>query len=367
MPHVDPEHMTTTSAGTSAEASIAATTAASTAASTTVSTAARIGVALGGGSARGYAHIGALASLERHGLAPNVIVGTSFGAVVGALYATGRDVATLRDEAERTRRRDVFPYIADFGLHRAALFEGRRLETYFDRLLEGRTFADLRRKLVVVTTDIDTGERVLIEDGPIGVALRASASIPGVFAPVPWNGRRLVDGGIGSPVPLDTLAGMDVDVAIGIGAGMEAQDSRAIRLARRVLTSETGRRLHQAAVEHRPRTAVGRLGRALAFAADGWLGGEDACARGAAVPSDVDCDGAPACATLEVHTRPPIHWLNFHRAGEAIRAGDAALNGLIPRIRNVMAELAAATAAATSSATLNARATVNGSPLGSAA
>src|SRR5690606_13839450 len=88
----------------------------------------RIGVALGGGSARGFAHIGALASLERHGYAPDVIVGTSFGAVVGALYATGRGVDDLIEQAERMRRRDVFPFVADFGLHRAALFKGKRLE-----------------------------------------------------------------------------------------------------------------------------------------------------------------------------------------------------------------------------------------------
>src|SRR5690606_32344056 len=84
----------------------------------------RLGVALGGGSARGYAHLGALASLERHGLAPDLVVGTSFGAVVGALYATGRDLADILAEAEAMRRRDVFPHIADFGLHRAALFGG---------------------------------------------------------------------------------------------------------------------------------------------------------------------------------------------------------------------------------------------------
>ena len=81
----------------------------------------RIGVALGGGSARGYAHIGALACLERHGLSPDVIAGTSFGAVVGALYATGDGVERLIERASATRRRDVFPYVADFGLHHAAL------------------------------------------------------------------------------------------------------------------------------------------------------------------------------------------------------------------------------------------------------
>ncbi len=289
----------------------------------------RIGVALGGGSARGYAHIGALACLERHGLAPDVIVGTSFGAVVGALYAVGDPVEELIDRASATRRRDVFPYVADFGLHRAALFRGRRLESYFDRLLDGRTFADLGRELVVVTTDVDTGERVLLRDGPLAPALRATASLPGVFAPVSVGGRRLIDGGIGSPVPLDTLIDMEVDVAVGIGAGMQARDSRSIRFARRALGSRVIGRMHARAVGRRPRNAVGRLGHALALAAGSWLVEDDEQAEPAAdAPDKCVAEGR-----FEVHTRPPIHWLNFHKAKEAIAAGDAALSALVPRLR----------------------------------
>ncbi len=291
----------------------------------------RIGVALGGGSARGYAHIGALASLERHGLAPDVLVGTSFGAVVGALYATGRSIDALRTEASAMRRRDVFPHIADFGLHKGALFDGRRLEAYFDAMLGGRSFADLERELVVVATDIDTGERVLLRQGPLASALRASAAIPGVFAPAVIGGRRLIDGGIGSPVPLDTLAEMRVDVAIGIGAGMEAEDSRTIRVARRLLSTDVGRRLHHSLGARRARNVAARLGRALSYAADGWL------------------QEAPDDDALQVHTRPPIHWLNFHRAEIAIRAGDEALNRYIPKIRQAL-QLAQAVAAAPAAA-----------------
>ncbi len=313
----------------------------------------RLGVALGGGSARGYAHFGALASLERNGFVPDVIAGTSFGAVVGALYATGHDLTELMAEADAMRRRDVFPYIADFGLHRAALFDGHRLEAFFDRLLEGRHFSDLEHRLLVVTTDIDSGEQVLLEDGPLAVALRASTSIPGIFAPVVLGGRRLIDGGIGTPVPLDSLAGLDLDVAIGIGAGMEAGDSQAIRFARRLLTSNTGKRLQQAAATRRPRNAFGRLGRALAFAAGGWANGGDevvvtehpddggSSADGAYGHESKAAAGAAAAgikSCLEVHTRPPISWLNFHRAAEAMRAGDEALDQLMPRLRLALAQ-----------------------------
>lgn len=279
----------------------------------------RIGVALGGGSARGYAHIGALASLERHGFPPDIIVGTSFGALIGALYATGRSPGDLRAEAAAMRRRDVFPHIADFGLHKGALFGGKRLEAYFDAMVGGRSFEDLLRPLVVVATDVDTGERVLLSRGPLAPALRASASIPGVFAPVTVGGRRLMDGGIGSPVPLETLRGFDVDLAIGIGAGMEATDSRTIRAARRFLSTDMGQRLHRSLGRGSGRGVASRLGRALACAADGWL-------------AEVDEE-----ASLHVHTRPPIHWLNFHRAEVAIAAGDEALNRFIPRIRQAMA------------------------------
>lgn len=275
----------------------------------------RFGVALGGGSARGYAHIGALASLERHGLVPNVIAGTSFGAVIGALYATGRSPASLSDEASKLRRRDVLPHIADFGLHKAALFDGIRLEAYFDRLLEGRSFDDLERELVVVATDVDTGERVLIRSGSLALALRASASMPGIFAPVEIAGRRLVDGGIGSPVPLDTLDDLDVDLAVGIGAGFESRDSSTLRAIRGFLRTAVGRRLHRSCGRGERRHAMAQLGRALSYTADGWL-------------RDESDDGR-----LQVHTRPPIHWLNFHRAEDAIRAGTEALDRFIPRIR----------------------------------
>lgn len=301
----------------------------------------RIGVALGGGSARGYAHIGALASLERHGHAPDVIVGTSFGAVVGALYATGRGIDELREQASAMRRRDVFPYVADFGLHRAALFQGKRLQAYFERLLEGRHFSDLERELVVVTTDIDSGERVLLNSGPLDIALRASASLPGIFAPVEVEGRRLIDGGIGSPVPLDTLLGLDVDLAIGIGAGMEARDSRSIRAARRLVGRPAVRRVHEQVLARAPRGSFGRLGRAIAIAAQNWLE-DDSLAAAEFVPEAGLDAGGVRCGSLEVHTRPPIHWLNFHRAGEAITAGDAALCELMPRVRGAIEGVLAA-------------------------
>ncbi|MFN2322696.1 MAG: patatin-like phospholipase family protein [Trueperaceae bacterium] len=283
----------------------------------------RVGVALGGGSARGYAHIGVLAALERRDLAPDVLVGTSFGAVIGALYALGHDPARLRADAERLRRRDVLPRIVDVGARRGALFAGVRLGAYFESLVGDARIEALPRTLAVVATDLDTGERVVLREGPLALALRASASLPGLFAPVPWEGRRLIDGGIGAPVPLETLAGFDVDLAIGVGAGIEARDSRTLRAARRAASSRAGRWTSRALRGRRPvedprgQRPWRTLGRALALTFDAWGDQADALPEG---------DGG-----VHLQTRPPIHWLGFDRAAEAIVAGDAAFERAWPR------------------------------------
>ena len=291
----------------------------------------RIGVALGGGSARGYAHIGVLAALERRGLEPDVLVGTSFGAVIAALYALGHSPAQLREDAERMRRRDVLPRIVDVGLGRGALFAGRRLETYFAGLVGDARIEDLPRTLAVVATDVDTGERVVLRSGPLARALRASASLPGLFAPVAWEGRRLIDGGIGAPVPLSTLEGFGVDVALGVGAGIEARDSRGLRLARVAVRSGWGRRVRRAfagAPERRPVGAFGTLGRALALTMDAWGEAVDALPEG---------EGG----SMHVQTRPPIHWLRFDRAAAAIAAGDAAMDAAWPGLGRRLAAFGA--------------------------
>ena len=290
----------------------------------------RIGVALGGGSARGYAHIGVLAALERRGLEPDVLVGTSFGAVIAALYALGHSPAQLREDAERMRRRDVLPRIVDVGLARGALFAGRRLEAYFEGLVGDARIEDLPRTLAVVATDVDTGERVVLRSGPLARALRASASLPGLFAPVAWEGRRLIDGGIGAPVPLGTLEGFAVDVALGVGAGVEARDSRGLRLARGAVRSDLGRWVRRgfAGVPGRRAGAFGTLGRALALTMDAWEQASDALPAG---------EGG----ALHVQTRPPIHWLRFDRAAVAIAAGDAAMDAAWPGVGRRLATFGA--------------------------
>lgn len=280
---------------------------------------ARVGVALGGGSARGYAHIGALISLERHGLTPSVIVGTSFGAIIGSLYASGYSLEELRHFATSQRRRDLLPQLIDFGFHKAALFRGDKLEAYFERLLEGRHFADLDYNFAIVATDVDTGERVLLREGSLAKALRASASMPGIFAPVEINGRRLMDGGIGAPVPLDTLEHFATDLAIGIEVGLQCEDSASIQFAQRCLSTSWGNRVHVSLRDTIGTHPLQVFGRTLAHTFTAWQTTPD----------------LPAGA-LNIHTKPPIHWLNFHRAEEAIVAGEQALEDYMPTIKNAL-------------------------------
>ncbi len=275
----------------------------------------KIGVALGGGSARGYAHIGALAALERHGLSPQVIVGTSFGALVGALYASGRTPSEMRVLACSLQRRELLVKVMDFGFHKAALFEGTRLERYLEALLGVRTFAELTREFAVVATDLDSGERVLLREGSLAKALRASMALPGLFAPVVAEGRRLIDGGLGAPVPLTTLEAFELDLAIGIGAGVTAERSVSIRFAQRALQSPLGRRIHRG-LGAGGRHPLPSLGRAVSLALDTYRAAAPASAEG-----------------VEVHTRPPIGWLHFHRAALAIAAGEKALEAAIPHLR----------------------------------
>ncbi len=279
----------------------------------------RIGLALGGGSARGFAHIGVLQVLEEHGIRPALLAGTSFGALVAALYAAGLTVEEIEATAKAVRGRDLLRRIPDFGLHKAAVFEGRRLEAYFEHMIDGRHFEDLELPLVVATTDVDTGERVVLNSGPLAPALRASSSLPGIFAPVELGGRRLADGGLGASVPLDVLYDHDVDLRIGVGAGLTVRGSAAPEAVRRMASSRFGSMMCDRVLASRNGNAFVGLGKALAVGA-----------RGLGVVERAD-------GALEMETAPPIHWLQFGRAAQAIRAGREAAAQFLPQLRGAIA------------------------------
>ncbi|MDN5345084.1 MAG: hypothetical protein PWQ18_1198, partial [Clostridia bacterium] len=185
----------------------------------------RIGLALGGGGARGYAHLGVLKALQEADIPVDVIAGTSMGAVVGAAYATGHQIEELVDMALQMRWRHLLA-LADPTLPRQGMIAGNRLERYFETLTRERDFNQLAKTLVVVATDITTGEEVRLNSGPVARALRASTAVPGVFCPVESGDRLLVDGSITTPVPVRVAAdaGAEVVVAVDVCSPVDRTD-----------------------------------------------------------------------------------------------------------------------------------------------
>ncbi len=173
----------------------------------------RIGLVLSGGGARGFAHIGLLRVLERHGIEVDVLAGTSMGAIVGALYAHGYRADDLHELAASVSWRDVLDVSFDAGL-----LKGEKLHALLATYLPS-TFAELGRPLAVTCTDIEHGEEVTYTDGDLIPVVRASACFPGAFEPVQHAGRTLADGGICNNLPVDALALMRADVTIASDVG----------------------------------------------------------------------------------------------------------------------------------------------------
>ncbi|MCM8790317.1 MAG: patatin-like phospholipase family protein [Candidatus Omnitrophica bacterium] len=170
---------------------------------------------LGGGSARGIAHIGVLRVLEREGLPISLIVGTSMGALVGAAYATGITPDQMQQRAAGfTLKKLLDPTVPKMGL-----LAGDKLELIIKDLLDSRTFADCRIPLAVVTTDIEKAEEIVYTKGDLVKVVRASCSWPGIFNPVRIDGRLLVDGGIKHSVPTRIARQMGDAYTIAVDVG----------------------------------------------------------------------------------------------------------------------------------------------------
>jgi NTE family protein len=170
---------------------------------------------LGGGAARGIAHIGVLKVLKRHKIPVDMVVGTSIGSIMGAAYALGIPLKNIEKVALRTTWKDL----ADFVLSKTGFLEGRNLEKIIREVIENKGFEDLKMPLAVVATDIENGEEVVITSGDLVRSIRASCSIPGIFIPMRIDGRMLVDGGLRSTVPSEAAKRMGAAFVIAIDVG----------------------------------------------------------------------------------------------------------------------------------------------------
>ena len=160
----------------------------------------KLGLALGGGAARGFAHVGVIQVLEEAGLSPSYVVGTSAGSLVAALYASGKTPAELTKVAETLQEADITDWMLPI-LNRGAL-RGEALAKYVNTLVGGRNLEQMKMPVGIVATDLGSGEVITFRRGNTGTAVRASSAVPGVFQPVRIGDREYVDGGLVAPVPV---------------------------------------------------------------------------------------------------------------------------------------------------------------------
>lgn len=173
-----------------------------------------IGLALGGGMARGFAHIGVIKTLEKYGIKPTIITGTSIGAVTGAAYLTGK-MGELEDWARSLNRFRILSYL-DLRVRSAGLIGGRRLVTLLERNFGDMRMEDLPHDFTAVAADLATGHEVWLKHGSLVDNIRASFALPGVFPPVEMNGRYLVDGALVNPCPISVCQAQGARMTIAV-------------------------------------------------------------------------------------------------------------------------------------------------------
>lgn len=174
----------------------------------------KIGLALGGGAARGFAHVGVIQVLEEAGIRPDLVVGTSAGSLVGAIYASGKTGAQLQQVAESMEEAALTDWTLP--LFSRGVFRGEALARYVSNQVNGRTIESMSIPLGIVATDLQSGQGVLFRQGDVGIAVRASSAVPAVFLPVRINGREYVDGGLVAPVPVHYARDMGAELVIAV-------------------------------------------------------------------------------------------------------------------------------------------------------
>lgn len=270
-------------------------------------------LALGGGTARALAHVGVLRALEDAGVRPVVVGGTSFGAVMAALYALSGSSLELERIVREQDMAEVWRQGLDFGLHRGALVNGRRLRDWLDRkYFQGATFADVEVPLVIGTTDLATGELVALRSGCIADAVRASCALPGIFAPVKLGSRWLIDGGFVEPVPFSLLSSGPGRRLLGVHAGVDVRRSGVVRAIRNFNASRAGRAFLRRGAAVTPNGPLAQIYRGLAISFGSYEHGLD----------------TPPSATL-LRVDPRMAWWDFHKSPIAFAAGQRAMRELL--------------------------------------
>lgn len=171
-----------------------------------------LAVALGGGGAKGFAHIGVLKVLESHGIKPKIVTGTSAGSFVGSIYASGKTPYQLQQIALTLKESDI----RDLTLNSQGVVQGQKLQNYVNKHLANKPIEQFPIRFAAVATRLDNGTKAEFIKGNAGQAVRASCSIPNVFVPATIGGKQYVDGGLVSPIPVKTAKAMGADIVIAV-------------------------------------------------------------------------------------------------------------------------------------------------------
>lgn len=180
----------------------------------------KIGLALGGGAARGFAHVGVIKALENQGIIPDIVVGTSAGSVVGALYAAGNNGFELQKLAHRLDESKI----SDWSMPDRGVLKGEALQQFVNDAVGQRPLEGLKKPFAAVATDLQSGESIVFRTGNTGMAVRASSTVPGIFQPVTINGHEYVDGGLTSLIPVRAARQMGSDVVIAVDISSRPAD-----------------------------------------------------------------------------------------------------------------------------------------------
>jgi NTE family protein len=304
----------------------------------------KIGLALGGGAARGLAHIGVVEELTKAGIKPAVIAGTSMGAFVGGAFAADKFEA-VKSWAQVLDRR-AFTSLLDVGLARGGVVEGQRVLDWLNELGLGQPIEDLPIHYAAVATDLNDGSEIWIKDGSMAAAIRASISVPGILRPVYHDGRWLVDGGLVNQVPVSTCRALGADfvIAVNVGEGLIGP-RRAMRSMASAKEAEANRiaRVNQI-LDQMPLALRATAQRFL----PGLIKGEpespgyfDVLTNSLNIMQDRITRSRLAGEPPNVLIAPDvatIMMLDFHRAQEAITAGRTAARRVVGSVREMLAQ-----------------------------
>ena len=175
----------------------------------------KIGLVLGSGAARGWAHIGVIDALTEAGIEADFVAGCSMGSIVGGAYASGA-LEQARDTAMNLRWKDVLKYSLEINMPRSGLLDGVRVVKLIEEHLKSHDFSELQKPFQCVACELSTGQSHVFSEGDLVEAIRASISIPGIFTPVYCEGKTLVDGGVCNPVPVDVARDMGAGIVIAV-------------------------------------------------------------------------------------------------------------------------------------------------------